>query len=69
VEDIGGRESEQAVAAVQQSILPAIVRDQTVAMASPVVLQGEFVLRVVQIGMPEEPTVLIEKRDLGLRAG
>ena len=59
LEDVDSGETEQAVAAVQQSILPPVVLNQAVPVASAIELKPESVLGVIEIRPPEEAPMLI----------
>jgi hypothetical protein len=67
--DVRGSESEKAEAAIQQSILASIVFYEVVPVGAAVVLQAEFVLRVIEIGAAKKAAVLIVESDLGAWAG
>lgn len=59
LEDVGSGKTEEAIAAVYQSILPPVVLNQAVPVARAVVLKPESVLGVIEIRPPEEAAMLI----------
>jgi hypothetical protein len=59
LEDVGGGEPKEAEAGIQESILPAVVRDEAVPMGGAVVLEPKSVFRVIKVGAAEGATMLI----------
>jgi len=67
--DVGGRESQQPIAGVEQEVLAAVVLDEPVAMVGPVVLDDEPRRWVVEIRATHEPVVGVPEVDLDPRTG
>jgi hypothetical protein len=61
VENVGCREAKQSGSRSKKTILPAVVLDEARAMDSPVVLDREPVIGVVEVWPAEKSTTAIVK--------
>jgi len=66
VMDVGGGESQEAKAGIDQQVLPAVVVNETLAVIAPVIFQNESRRRVIEVGPTQEPFLRVPKVDLHL---
>jgi len=64
--DVGGRESQEAKASIDQQVLPAVVLDQTLPVIAAVKLENEAGRPVIEVGPTHEPFLRVTKVDLNL---
>jgi len=68
LEDIAGSKAKQPNSRGEESVLAAVVLGQAEAMHTPVVLDSEPVIRVVEIRTPDKSILSVVQRNLCLRA-
>jgi len=66
--DVRGCETQQAVACVDEQVLPAVVLNEALAVIAPVIFQNESRRRVIKVCPTDELLAAVAEVSLDLRA-